>query len=304
MVTYQSRQRPAVFEWRREELGNFLKARRARLSPEDFGMPRGARRRTPGLRREEVATLAGISADYYLRLEQGRNRNPSPQVLEALARVFGLDATATQYLLSLSAARPAAPRRPRRETVPPGIRQLLDVLDLPAFVENRMFDVLAANRLATALSPATRPGENRLRSVFLDAGEQDLHPDWARAAAGLVASFRASIGTDVEDPRIAQLVGELSLASEPFRQLWARHDVRALAGGPARMHHPQAGPLELRREKLSIGDSDGQLLVIYHAEPGSDSARSLALLGSLAATGADTDLRSDGAEAGAGERPG
>jgi transcriptional regulator with XRE-family HTH domain len=120
-------------------------------------------RRTPGLRREEVATLAGISADYYLRLEQGRDRNPSSQVLEALARVFGLDPTATQYLLSLSIARPAARKRPRREVVPTGIRQLLDVLGLPAFVESRMFDVLAANRLATAMSPSIQPGRNRLR---------------------------------------------------------------------------------------------------------------------------------------------
>jgi transcriptional regulator with XRE-family HTH domain len=241
-------------------------------------------RRTPGLRREEVATLAGISADYYLRLEQGRDRNPSLHVLQALARVFGLDAAATEYLLSLSAARPAPPRRPRREVVPAGIRQLLDALELPAFAENRMFDVLAANRLATALSPGIRPGANRLRSVFLDPGERDLHPDWEQATGGLVASFRASIGTDTDDPRIAQLVGELSLASERFRQLWARHDVKALAGAPARMRHPQVGMLELRREKLSIGDSGGQLLVIYHAEPGSETARSLALLGSLAAS--------------------
>jgi hypothetical protein len=205
-------------------------------------------------------------------------------VLEALARVFGLDATATQYLLSLSAARPAAPRRPRREVVPAGIRQLLDAVELPAFVENRMFDVLAANRLATALAPSIRPGANRLRSVFLDPSEQDLYPDWEQATSGLVASFRASLGTDIGDPRIAQLVGELSLASERFRQLWARHDVKALAGAPAQIRHPQVGMLELRREKLSIGGSGGQLLVIYHAEPGSDSARSLALLGSLAAT--------------------
>ena len=241
-------------------------------------------RRTPGLRREEVATLAGISADYYLRLEQGRDRNPSPQVLEAVARVLGLDATATQYLLSLSAARPTTSRRPRRQVVPTGIRQLLDALTLPAFAESRMFDVLAANRLATALSPSIRPGENRLRSVFLDEDEQDLHPDWEQATAGMVASFRASLGADIDDPRIAQLVGELSLASESFRRLWARHDVKAPAGAPVRMRHPQVGMLEMRREKLAIGDSDGQLLVIYHAEPGSDSARSLALLGSLAAT--------------------
>ena len=147
-----------------------------------------------------------------------------------------------------------------------------------------MFDVLAANRLATALSPSIRPGANRLRSMFLEEDERDLHPDWENAIGGMVASFRASIGTDAGDPRIAQLVGELSLASEPFRRLWARHDVRPLAGAAIRIRHPQVGLLELRREKLAIGDSGGQLLVLYHAEPGSDSARSLALLGSLAAT--------------------
>jgi transcriptional regulator with XRE-family HTH domain len=265
-------------------LGEYLRARRELVDPAAAGLRVMGVRRTPGLRREEVATLAGISADYYLRLEQGRDRNPSPQVLEALARVFGLDATATQYLLSLPAARPAAPRRPRREVVPVGIRQLLDVIELPAFVESRQFDVLAANRLATALSPALRPGENRLRSVFLDAAEQDLFPDWEQATSGLVASFRVSLGSDVDDPRIAQLVGELSLASERFRQLWARHDVKPLAGGAMRVRHPQVGMMELRREKLPIGDSGGQVLAIYHAEPGSESATSLALLRSLAAT--------------------
>jgi transcriptional regulator with XRE-family HTH domain len=163
-------------------LGEYLRARRELVDPADAGLRVMGVRRTPGLRREEVATLAGISADYYyLRLEQGRDRNPSPQVLEALARVFGLDATATQYLLSLSAARPTARKRPRREIVPAGIRQLLGALELPAFVESRLFDVLAANRLATALSPSIRPGANRLRSVFLDPAERDLIPDWERA---------------------------------------------------------------------------------------------------------------------------
>ena len=261
-------------------LGEYLRARRELVDPAAAGLRVVGVRRTPGLRREEVATLAGISADYYLRLEQGRDRNPSPQVLEALARVFGLDAAATQYLLSFAAARPRMSKRPRREVIPIGIRQLLDALELPAFVESRMFDVLAANRLATALSPGIRAGGNRLRSMFLDADEQALYPDWEQAIGGLVASFRTSIGTDVDDPRIAQLVGELSLASEPFRRLWARHDVKALAGAPVRMQHPRVGMLELRREKLPIGDSGGQLLVIYHAEPGSANARSLALLGS------------------------
>ena len=216
-------------------LGEYLRARRELVDPREVGLRVAGVRRTPGLRREEVATLAGISADYYLRLEQGRDRNPSAQVLEALARVFGLDATATEYLLSLAAPRPAKGRaRPRQETVRPGIRQLLGALNLPAFVESRMFDVLAANRLATALSPCIRAGENRLRSVFLDPEERDRYADWNKALGGMVASFRASIGTDTDDPRVAQLVGELSLASEQFRKLWARHDVKALAGGRVR----------------------------------------------------------------------
>jgi transcriptional regulator with XRE-family HTH domain len=266
---------------RSNALGEYLRARRELVDPADVGLSVAGVRRTPGLRREEVATLAGISADYYLRLEQGRDRNPSPQVLEALARVFDLDATAIQYLLSLSTARPRS-RRPRREVVPTGIRQLLDVIGLPAFVESRMFDVLAANRLATALSPRIRPGENRLRSMFLDEDERDLHPDWERTIGGMVGAFRTSLGTEVDDPRLAQLVGELSLGSELFRQLWARHDVKPLAGKLLRMRHPEVGALELRLEKFPIGDSGGQLLVIYHAEPGSESAGSLALLGSLA----------------------
>jgi len=260
-------------------LGEYLRARRELVDPATVGLRVAGVRRTPGLRREEVATLAGISADYYLRLEQGRDRHPSPQVLDALARVFGLDAAAADYLLSLvrPAAGPAEPpaRRPRRETVPASIRQLIAAVNLPAFVESRMFDVLAANPRATALSPSMHPGENRLRSMFLDPAERDLYPDWQKAIAGLIASFRASIGPAADDPRIAQLVGELSLASEPFRKLWARHDVRALAGGAVTMNHPEVGPLELWREKLPIGDSGGQLLVLYHAEPGSDSAAAL-----------------------------
>jgi len=262
-------------------LGEYLRARRELVDPADAGLTVAGVRRTPGLRREEVATLAGISADYYLRLEQGRDRNPSPQVLEALARVFGLDETATQYLLSLTTARPRQ-RRPRREVVPAGIRQLLDVIGLPAFVESRLFDVLAANRLATALSPRIRPGENRLRTMFLDEDERDLHPEWERMIAGMVAAFRTSLGTDVDDPRLTQLVGELSLGSELFRQLWARHDVKPLVGKSLRMRHPEVGTLELRLEKFPIADSGGQLLVVYHPENGSESARSLALLGSLA----------------------
>jgi transcriptional regulator with XRE-family HTH domain len=264
-------------------LGEYLRARRELTDPRDVGLRVAGVRRTPGLRREEVATLAGVSADYYLRLEQGRDRHPSPQVLTALARVFALDETAAGYLLSLAAPRPGPSRarraRSRPETVPAGIRQLLAALTLPAFVESRSFDVLAANRLATALSPSIQAGENRLRSLFLDPAERELHPDWPKVTVGMVASFRASIGTDTDDPRTAQLVGELSLASEDFRKIWARHDVRALAGGAAVMDHPEVGPLALRREKLPVGDTNGQLLVIYHAEPGTASAAALARLG-------------------------
>jgi transcriptional regulator with XRE-family HTH domain len=268
-------------------LGDYLRARRELIQPESVGLPVTGVRRVAGLRREEVAMLAGISSDYYLRLEQGRDRNPSVQVLEALARVLSLDQVATDYLLGLAAPRPRhRQRRPRRETVPAGIRQLLGVLGLPAFVEGRYFDVLAANDLARALSPNLQAGQNRLRAVFLDPAEQALYPDWDQATAGLVAGFRESVGTDADDPRFVQLVGELSLSSERFRRLWARHDVQSREGMPTRLHHPQVGDLTLSREKLSIGGAGGQLLVIYHAQPGSGSAEKLAILSSLAAPAA------------------
>lgn len=274
-------------------LGEYLRARRELVRPEDAGLRVTGVRRTPGLRREEVATLAGISADYYLRLEQGRDRNPSAQVLDALARVLGLDATATAYLRSLAdpslarsrgGARGARGGRLAAERVPTGTLQLLDMIGLPAFVENRAFDVLAANPLATALAPGMRAGENRLRTMFLGDSDVERYPDWEDQMGGMVAAFRTSIGADVDDPAITTLVGELSLGSEDFRRLWARHDVRQLAGATVRMWHPEVGELELRREKLGVGGTDGQLLVVHHAEPGSPSARALALLGSLAAT--------------------
>ncbi|RAG86877.1 transcriptional regulator [Streptacidiphilus pinicola] len=276
-------------------LGEYLRARRELTDPATVGLPVVGVRRTPGLRREEVATLAGISADYYLRLEQGRDRNPSPQVLESLARVLRLDAPATQHLLSLATVRsPRSRRRPRGEVVPAGIRQLLDVINLPAFVESRIFDVLAANRLATAVSASIRPGGNRLRSVFLDPEVREEWPDWEQAARGLVAGFRASVGSDVDDPRIAQLVGELSLASDAFRRIWARHDVTALAGGTMRLVHPRVGLLELRREKLPLAETDGQILAIYHAEPGTPTARALAELASLTANEPDGSAAATG----------
>ena len=228
--------------------------------------------------------LAGISSDYYLRLEQGRDRNPSIQVLEALARVLQLDQSATEYLLGLAAPHPVQRRRrQKRESVPNGIRQLLDVVGLPAFVEGRYFDVLAANGLAYALSPNLQVGQNRLRSVFLDPAEQALYPDWDQATAGLIAGFRKSVGSDVDDPGFVQLVGELSLASERFRRLWARAR-RSNAGGGAGAPRPPSGEeiFTLSREKLAVGGAEGQLLVIYHAQPGTSTGEKLALLASLA----------------------
>ncbi|MFF1700156.1 helix-turn-helix domain-containing protein [Streptomyces sp. NPDC058257] len=163
-------------------LGSYLRARRGLVSPAQAGIPPGGNRRVPGLRREEVALLAGISPDYYLRLERVRDTNPSPQVLESLARVLRLDDVERTYLLSLTAARPRAPRRraPRRkrpEHVPARVQQLLAHLQIPAFVEGRAFDALASNSMAVALSPRLRPGQDRLRSLFLDPEEQPFHPD-------------------------------------------------------------------------------------------------------------------------------
>src|SRR6266702_2271523 len=269
-------------------LGEYLRARRELVTPEDVGLPQFGIRRVPGLRREEVAMLAGISADYYLRLEQGRDRNPWVQVLESIARVLQLDDAGTAYLISLGADKPRRTRRrPRKEIVPPGIGKLIDTLGLPAFVEGLYFDVLAVNRLATALSPRLTVGRNRLRDVFLDPAEQALFPHWERATANLVAGFRESVGTDTDDPRFIELVGELSLSSDCFRRLWARADVQAREGMPTRMNHPQVGDLTLSREKLAVGGAEGQLLVVYHAQPGTSSAEKLALLASLAADATD-----------------
>ncbi|GAA4266105.1 helix-turn-helix transcriptional regulator [Frondihabitans peucedani] len=264
-------------------LGDYLRARRELVKPQDVGLRPGGVRRVAGLRREEVATLAGISSDYYLRLEQGRDRNPSVQVLEALARVLLLDQSATEYLVSLSQDQPRRPARASREIVPPSILQLLDTIGLPAFVEGRWFDVLVANPLAIALSPAFAPGHNRIRSFFTDPAERDFYVDWEKAADGLVAAFRASVGLDAKDPRFVQLVGELSIESETFRRLWARHDVRIGQGGTIRMRHPEVGLLDLSREKLLIPGENGMLLAVYHAEPGSESAAMLGILGSLSA---------------------
>ncbi|QUQ67023.1 helix-turn-helix domain-containing protein [Kutzneria sp. CA-103260] len=271
-------------------LGEYLRARRGLVPPEQAGVPDLGGRRVPGLRREEVAMLAGISVDYYLRLERGRERNPSVQVLESIARVFQLDDEHTAHLLSLGADKPRRTRRrPRTETVPASTVKLLPPLPYPAFVEGRYFDILAANAVATALSPRLSVGGNQLLDVFLDPAEQSLHLDWDGTTACYAASLRRSVGTDTDDPRLVELIGELCLASPRFRALWNRHDVAAQRATSVPFDHPQVGELRLHRERLAISGTDGLTLVIYHAEAGSSDDEKLALLGSSSLTQAENN---------------
>ena len=225
--------------------------------------------------------LAGLSADYYVRLERGKDRHPSAQVLSSLARVLRLDVTEEQHLLSMIAPRPqTAKRRPRLvERVPDRLYRLISALPIPAFIEGRWSDVLGANSLATALSPRLIEGHNRLRSFFLDPAEQDFHHDWSGVAPDVVAGLRQSIGTETDHPRAVELVGELSLGSQEFRRLWARHDVKRLESSSALFDHPLVGELALDREKLT--SPEGLILVLYHPTS-SDSAERLQILASYA----------------------
>jgi transcriptional regulator with XRE-family HTH domain len=268
-------------------IGEYLRARRELVDPEEVGVPNlSSRRRVPGLRREEVAMLAGVSSDYYVRLEQGRDQHPSQQVLDALARALQLDEDATAHLHRI-ATPPSRRRRrsPRPEKAPAGIVQLIESWgETPAYVQGRYMDVLAVNPLATALAPYYVKGENLVRAAFLDLRLRDMYEDWERIAETTVAGLRALVGPDVDDPRLNELVGELSVRSGRFRQVWARHDSRPKRSGTLRMDHPQVGQLKLSYEKLRIPDTDGQTLVAYHAEPGSPSAQALALLATTAAS--------------------
>jgi transcriptional regulator with XRE-family HTH domain len=266
-------------------IGQFLRARRERVRPEDVGLPDFGRRRVPGLRREELATLAGVSADYYVRLEQGRERHPSEQVIDALARALQLDDDATAHLHEL--ARPAPRRRraaKRTERVRPELLRLMEAWpNTPAMVTGRHLDVLAANSLATALHGGFAPGTNLVRTLFLDPAARERYPDWDEVARDTVAALRASVGPDLDDPHLTDLVGELSLKSERFRSLWARHDVREKTHGIKRFVNPQVGELTIHYETFAVAGSAGQVLSVYHAEPGSPTEQALALLSSIAA---------------------
>ncbi|MFJ8431333.1 helix-turn-helix domain-containing protein [Kitasatospora sp. NPDC094019] len=263
-------------------LGEYLRARREQLTPDRVGIPRVGHRRVPGLRREEVAVLAGVSTDYYTRLEQGRERGPSPQLLNAVARALRLDEHAAAHLLRLAAPRPAhRPARRASELPSPALRQLLDSLDTPALVVGTALDVLALNRLAATLYTAFAPVDNLVRMTFLDPAARSFHRDWDRAAHDAVAALRAAAGRDREDRRLIELVGELSLKSQEFGRLWARHDVHGKTGGGKPVHHPRIGDLDLRYETLTVNSAPGQQLVVYQAAPGSPSAEGLLLLRAL-----------------------
>jgi transcriptional regulator with XRE-family HTH domain len=270
-------------------LGGFLKSRRGRLDPDEVGVEAFGRRRVPGLRREEVARLAGVSVDYYVRLEQGRAAHPSEVVLDAIARALRLDDVELAHLHSL--AKPAAPRRrpPQRERVRPGLRRLLDRLDgVPAFVLGRRMDVLAWNGLGAALLAdfgGLPPRERNMpRLLFLDPESRELYPEWEHVARETVGVLRRLAGRYPDDAALAELIGELSMKSEPFRRWWAAGDVREKTHGRKLFHHPLVGDLELDYETLVLPDAPDQLLVTYTAASGSASETSLDLLASWAQT--------------------
>jgi transcriptional regulator with XRE-family HTH domain len=285
---------------KRRELGQFLKSRRARLQPEDVGVQAYGRRRVPGLRREELAQLAGVSVDYYVRLEQGRAGQASEAVLDAIARALRLNDAERAHVYDLS--RPVRRRRRelRPERVRPGVKQLIDALDgIPAMLTGRRMDVLAWNSLAAALlvdwGALPREQRNAARHVFLDDSARELYADWEEGARATVAYLRLVAGRHPDDAGLAELIGELSMKSEEFRRWWADHDVHEKTHGTKRLVHPIVGELTVSYESFTLPGESDQVLVTYTAEPGSESETALRLLGSMSEPGTDTsaDVRKD-----------
>ncbi|MCD9873575.1 helix-turn-helix domain-containing protein [Streptomyces guryensis] len=275
---------------RRAELSEFLRTRRARLKPEDVGLPDfGRHRRVPGLRREELAQLAGVSVAYYTRLEQGNGRNVSAEVLDSIARALRLSDAEHAHLTHLAKPKqhkkkPAA----RSQQVRGTLLQLLDSMDgVPAYISGRRSDILAWNRMAAAVFGdwGELPAQERnwARLVFLRPQYRELFFDWEQKASDVVSFLRMDAGCYPDDPRLSALVGELSVKSEEFRRLWATHDVKEKGYGVKHLHHPLVGDLTLNFESFRSADDDGQALLTYHAEPGSASADALRLLASWGA---------------------
>ncbi|MEV0891558.1 helix-turn-helix transcriptional regulator [Promicromonospora sp. NPDC050262] len=266
-------------------LGDYLRGRRDRLTPEALGLPVYGRRRVVGLRREEVAMLTGVSVDYYVRLEQGREVSPSPQVLDSLGEVLRLDDDGRQHLYRLAGLSPRpTPPAPVEEVDPALLELMLSWTGSPALVFGRAFDVLAANPLGEALFGGFPFSRNLTRTVFLDLGARTLYPDWHLVAENAVAGLRLADGLMPGDPRIRAVVDELRVKSPDFVELWGRNDARGKRLDSKRFRHPEVGPLELRVHVFEVRGAPGQELVVYHAHAGSPSAEGLALLGTLAAT--------------------
>ncbi len=279
----------------RAEVRDFLMSRRAKVTPEETGLLPGANRRVPGLRRTEVAILAGVSVEYYSKLERGAIAGASSSVLEAISRALRLDDTERAHLLDLARAADGIPAaaRPRRRSsqqppARPGLYWALEAItDGVAFVRNQHQDLLATNQLGRAfyslLIGDGGPTPNLARFQFLDPASRDFYPDWETFAEMCVAIMRAEAGRDPHDRAMQDLVGELSTRSETFRTLWAAHDVRTHGAGTKRFRHPVVGELSLAYEELMLTAEPGMVFMIYTAEPGSPSAERLRLLASWAA---------------------
>lgn len=261
------------------ELGEFLRARRGDVDPAAVGFPDGGERRVPGLRREEVALLAGVSVDYYTRLEQGRERHPSDQVLDAVARVLHLDNHAASYLFRLAQPAPhTATVTSPREVDPVLLDFVTDTVDAPATVTGPALDVLAANPLAEALYQGFGRFDNLARMVFLDPAAARFYADWDAAARGVVSNLRAGAAPFRDDPNVRTIVGELTVRSPAFGAYWARREVRPRTNEHKHLRHPDVGELDLRYQAFNVADAPGQQVFVYTAQPGSPSADALRLL--------------------------
>ncbi|MFC4031225.1 helix-turn-helix domain-containing protein [Streptomyces polygonati] len=268
------------------ELREFLRTRRARITPEEAGLtPAPGVRRVPGLRREEVAQLAGVSVDYYVRLERGRGSNVSEAVLDAIARALRLNDDERGHLFAVARPARTRPRPLPPQRVRPGLYRVLETMtEVPAIVVGRRTDVLATNRLARALytdfDALPYRERNMSRFIFLDEAARGLYPDWEEVARSSVATLHLYAGQHPHDPRLAELIGELSVRDPDFRRWWADHDVHRRTFGSKRFHHPVVGDLTLDYEALTVTGDPDQVLGLYTAEPGSPSEEALRLLAS------------------------